>query len=331
MIKAVGLRLIWVLGLIWLTVTVVFFLVRIIPGNPVTFEMMKLLGQGYTYQAAYVKVQELYGVNLRLSESTQYWTYIRDFFMGNWGVSIVYDVPCIRLVAEALPWTIFSGGTALLLSFLLGIPAGTYMAYRRGGLMDRIAIPVSSVLTSIPSYIVGLFVVFVFGVLLGWFPVEGPYGITVTPGLNGPFLLSVLYHGVLPILTYAFVQIPGWMLAMRGSAVTIIGQEFIVGARSLGVSEFRTVMGYVVPNAILPLFTQVVLGFGYLFAGAVFVESIFAYPGVGYLFGQATGNRDFPLMEALFAVMTIVIILANLLSDILYTMIDPRITVKDAL
>jgi peptide/nickel transport system permease protein len=318
--------------MVFVVVTFTFFLIRLMPGNPTLIEYHLLLKQGDSPEAARSYVNALFGTNVRAPLMVQYGTYLVDLLHGNLGTSLLYpDTSVTSLVAAALPWTVFSVGLALLVSAASGVLLGTLAGFRRDGLMDRVVTPVATVLSGIPNYLTGTVFLFLFTVVLAWFPQSGAYGVGVVPGLNLPFLGSVLQHAALPVLSYAVTSFGGWYLLMKSSTVSTLGQEFIVGARARGLTGRQVVYQYVMPNSLLPLFTNFVLAIGFLFGGSVFVETIFSYPGLGYLLNQAVSNRDYSTMQGLFMLITVAVIASNLVADVLYVRLDPRIGEGDAL
>lgn len=318
--------------MIFLVVTFTFFLLRLMPGNPTLIEYHNLLKQGDSAPAALRYVNALYGVNVKAPLFSQYVSYVADLVRGNLGNSLLYpNTTVLSLVAAALPWTVFSVGLALMVSAIFGILMGTVAGFKRSGWLDATLTPVATVLSGIPNYLTGTVFLFLFAVVLAWFPQSGAYGVGVHTGLNAGFLGSVLFHAALPVLSYAVTQFGGWYLLMKSSTASTLGQEFIVGARSRGLTPSQVVYGYVMPNSLLPLFTNFVLAIGFMFGGSVFVESIFSYPGLGYLLNQAVANRDYPMMEGLFLVITVAVIVSNLAADLAYIKLDPRISGEDAI
>ncbi len=318
--------------MIFLVVTFTFFLLRLMPGNPTLIEYHQLLKQGDSPRAALQYVNALYGVNIRSPLFVQYLSYLGDLVHGDLGTSVLYpNTTVISLVAAALPWTVFSVGLALSVSAIFGILMGTVAGFKRNGLVDTILTPVATVLSGIPNYLTGTVFLFVFAVVLAWFPQSGAYGVGVRPGFNVPFLGSVFVHAALPVVSYAVTQFGGWYLLMKSSTASTLGQEFIVGARSRGLTSSQVIYGYVMPNSLLPLFTNFVLAIGFMFGGSVFVESIFSYPGLGYLLNQAVSNRDYSTMEGLFLIITVAVIVSNLAADLAYIKLDPRISGEDVL
>ncbi|MEG2295177.1 MAG: ABC transporter permease, partial [Oscillospiraceae bacterium] len=160
------------------------------------------------------------------------------------------------------------------------------------------------------------------------FPGRGAYSSDVVVGMNLPFILSVLKHAFLPVLTYVITGMGGWALAMKGSAISVLGEDYIMCARARGLSESRIRSKYVGRNAILPLVSSLTIMFGALFGGSPLVENLFSYPGIGFYLNQAIATRDYPLMQGLFLMITIAVVVANLLAEILYSVLDPRIRTR---
>lgn len=316
--------------MIWLTITVIFFLVRVTPGNPAVIQLHLLMARGMPYNQALQRVDVMYDINLSVPLWLQYVDYILGLFRGDLGQSTMYPgTPIIVLIGETLPWTVFTVGLSLIVQFLIGVVLGTIAAYRRGGWLDQLFTPVSSVLSGLPNYLTGTILLYFFAVVFQWFPMQGAYSASVTPGFNFPFIGSVLYHAVLPVGSYVISGFGMYFLLMKSNTVSTLGEEFIAGARAHGVPSRKIMLSYVGPNSVLPLVTHFVLSLGFMFGGSVFVESIFSYPGIGLLFGTATGNVDYSLMQALFGILTVIVIVANLLADLLYLKLDPRISLKD--
>ena len=318
--------------MIFLVITFTFFLLRLMPGNPTLIEYHLLIKQGDSPTAALQYVNALYGVDVKSPLMTQYVHYLGDLIHGNLGTSILYpNTRVLSLVAAALPWTVFSVGLALLFSAIFGILMGTVAGFKRDGWIDVLLTPVATVLSGIPNYLTGTVFLFQFAVVLAWFPQSGAYGVGVQVGANVGFLGSILFHAALPVVSYAVTQFGGWYLLMKSSTASTLGQDFIVGARSRGLTSSQVIYGYVMPNSLLPLFTNFVLAIGFMFGGSVFVESIFSYPGLGYLLNQAVSNRDYSTMQGLFLIITVAVIVSNLLADLAYIKLDPRISGEDVL
>ncbi|NLV29270.1 MAG: ABC transporter permease, partial [Erysipelotrichaceae bacterium] len=253
-------------------------------------------------------------------------SYIKNLFQGNLGVSIINPSINVNYVIKRfLPWTLFISTVSLFISFFLGTLIGAFMAWRRGKKTEVIVTSYIVASSAIPDYILGLLVLYFFAYRLGWFPQMGAYSISSNIGFNLDFILSVLYHAALPIFTYVFIQTAGWALMMKGSAIAVMGEDYIQAARARGVPEKIIVSKYMRKNAILPLVTSLALSFAALFGGSPLMESIFNYPGLGQAYGGYIGQRDYFMIIGILFFTSFIIIIANIIADSLYSIIDPRI------
>ncbi|WP_062349739.1 ABC transporter permease [Herbidospora yilanensis] len=313
------------LAMIWVVTTLSFVIIRNIPGDPVRGQYEKLIEQGMSPDQAERSTAALYGFLPTGSLWDQYTDYLNGLLHGDLGQSLsTPGTGVATLIGSAAKWTILPvlGGT--LLSFLLGVTLGVYAAIKRSGkLGDALAIS-GSLLHGIPQYVIGLLVVAVFSTLWPILPAGGPVDIEFTPGFNGPYIASLIQHATLPVLTYALASYGGWILAMKSSVATVLGDDFIMAAELRGMSR-GILFRYIARNAILPLFTILALSLGLLFGGAIFIESIFNYPGLGLLLVNSIGARDYALMGGTFLVLTVAIVVANIAADLLYAVIDPRV------
>ncbi|GLX93923.1 ABC transporter permease subunit [Herbidospora sp. NEAU-GS84] len=313
------------LAMIWVVTTLSFVIIRNIPGDPVRGQYEKLIEQGMSPDQAERSTAALYGFLPTGSLWDQYTDYLNGLLHGNLGQSLsTPGTGVATLIGSAAKWTILPvlGGT--LLSFLLGVTLGVYAAIKRSGkLGDALAIS-GSLLHGIPQYVIGLLVVAVFSTLWPILPAGGPVDIDFAPGFNGPYIASLIQHATLPVLTYALASYGGWILAMKSSVATVLGDDFIMAAELRGMSR-GILFRYIARNAILPLFTILALSLGLLFGGAIFIESIFNYPGLGLLLVNSIGARDYALMGGTFLVLTVAIVVANIAADLLYAVIDPRV------
>jgi len=246
---------------------------------------------------------------------------------GDLGVSLTRGRPVMDIIAYDLPWTVFVLSIAICLSFTLGILLGTFMAYK-GGRIDSISSTFLTIVSSIPQYIVGILLIVIFIFELRWFPTGGRYSLGVRPGFTWEFISDVLWHATLPILTYTIVSTGSWAITMRGSVTSVLGEDYVLAAEARGLRKGRIMKKYVMRNAILPLFTQLLITIGYMFAGAVFIENIFAYAGIGYTLLWALNNRDYPLLQGIFSIITFSVIAANLFTDLIYGKLDPRVRAR---
>lgn len=303
-----------------------FFLIKMMPGNPVdTYAKSLMESRRIPYADAYRLATSLLNYDPNESVWSQFGRYVSGIFQGNFGTSMYRDdVNVTTVIRDFLPWTLFISAFALLISFILGVLMGADLAWRRSGWKDFLANTFIVVSGAIPDYLWGMILIFVFGITLKWFPIQGNYDILLE--IDGwPFIINVLYHAFLPILAFSIVQIGNWALAMRGSSIGVLGEDYIMAGKARGVSERHLEKRYLRKNAMLPLVTSLGLSFAGLFGGSSLMESIFNYPGFGNEFAVAIGSRDYFLIEGMMVFMSFVLIVTNLLVDSIYSLIDPRI------
>ncbi|MEW9552731.1 ABC transporter permease [Nonomuraea sp. NPDC050783] len=311
--------------MILVVATISFFIINNIPGDPMAARYEKLIEQGMAPEAARQAVKVLYGFQPDGSLWQQYADFIGGLFRLDLGVSVSRPgTPVLDVLTDAAKWTVLPVLAGTLLSFLVGIVLGVYAAVKRAGkLGDALSIS-GSLLHGIPQYVLGMLLVVIFATLTGLLPADGSVDILYEPGWNAGYLGSLVEHAVLPVLTYALSAYGGWILAMKSSVVTVLGDDFILAAELRGMKR-SIVFRYIARNAILPLFTMLALSLGLLLGGAVFIEKIFNYPGLGWLLIGAVNDRDYALMGGAFLLITAGTILANIIADLFYTVIDPRV------
>lgn len=312
--------------MIYIVTTVVFFVVHLMPGNPYDVIVNQLIHQGMNRTQAENQVKALFGYQPNAPLITQYWRYLGLLIHGNLGTSLMYPGQSVlQLIAKSVPWTVLVVAVSLLISFGIGTLLGALAAYFRGTWIDHVLTIGTSLLNGIPQYLTGILLFYFLAVIWRWFPMGGAFGGRVTPGFNLPYIGSVAEHAILPISAFVISSFSGWALSMKSNTISILGEDFITAAKAMGILERHIVISYVSKNAMLPLFTGLVLSIGFIFGGSLFVEQIFNYPGLGYLFTQATYGRDFPLLEGCFLLLTVAVIFSNLIADLLYSKLDPRI------
>jgi len=311
---------------IFFATTTTFVVIRVMPGDPVeTMAMQLVREEGLDYINAYARAKSELSYDPDLSIGAQYVIYLQNLSQGKLGQSMVYRKPTSELVVAALPWTLFVFSSALLLSFIIGILIGMYIAWKRKTILDPILSVFTSITSSIPPYIVAFIFIIVFSVNLQWFPSRGAWDSGIQPGWTTEFISSVLFHAVLPITSYIFASVGMWAMNMKANAVGILGEDYITAARIRGLSNRRIITGYVGRNALLPLITQLAISFAMVFGGSPLIENMFMYPGVGYFLNQALSRRDYPLMQGMFLTITIAVVLANLVTELLNDVLDPRL------
>ena len=308
---------------LWAAVTLNFFLPRMMPGNPAIAMMGKFRGR-LTGQALQ-SLETIFGVNTHESLLAQYWHYLGDMATGNFGTSLFFfPSPVGQVVRSAIPWTLGLFGVVTILAFILGTGVGIIGGWRRGGVIDSVAPPLLVITSAIPYFWVGMMFILIFGLKLQWLPWSGGMDITETPALTGEFIGNVVEHAILPALALLITTIGTWTLTMRNNMVTTLAEDYVRMARAKGLSNPRIMLDYAARNAVLPNLTGFAMSLGFVVGGAILIEYVFNYPGVGYMLLQAVENEDYPLMQALFLLITVAVLVAVLLADIATAIFDPR-------
>ncbi|MBA8793190.1 peptide/nickel transport system permease protein [Friedmanniella endophytica] len=320
-------RLAMALVIVFIVVSLSFFMIRLMPGNPMSALQAQLQMQGgLTPEQIQQKINAIYGVTPTGPLWQQYLTYVGNAFQGDLGRPITNPgTTVVAVIAQALPWTILVVAVSLVISFLVGIAIGSSMAALQNSRFAKVMTFVVSLLSAIPNYLVAIVLLYLLANTWPIFPTGGAYSVDVTPGPNLPYVGSLLYHAILPTAAYVITSFGGWALGMKGSAVSVLGAEYVRAAESRGLSERRITRSYVGRNSMLPMITQLALSVGFMFGGSVFIETYFQYPGVGYYMIQSVNQRDYSLMMGCFLLITISVIVTNLLVDLLYPLVDPRI------
>jgi peptide/nickel transport system permease protein len=305
----------------WAAITLNFLVPRLMPGDPVGLLVNKL--HGNIDPQAIAALRKAFGLTDKPIIS-QYGDYLVNLAHGDLGLSISnYPVPVSQIVAGALPWTLGLVGLTTVISFFVGTGIGIWLAWRRGSWTDGI-VPAMTFFSAIPYFWLALILVLIFGVTLGLVPISDAYDTTFQPGLNGPFIGSVLQHAILPAVTIILASFAGWALGMRNMMVTTLGEDYVSLAEAKGLRQRTVMVRYAARNAILPSITSFALSLGAVVGGSILTEVIFNYPGVGYTLFLAVQSQDFPLMQGEFLIISLTVILANLLADIVYIFLDPR-------
>ncbi len=319
-------RLVFYVFALWVALTINFLLPRMMPGSPIDGILQHLTPAQLQANPGIVKTYEalLGGGNNSIWED--YVTYLHRIVHLDFGVSTSnYPTPVSEVVGSTLPYSIFLVGVAFFLSFVLGTAIGMFAAWRRGGLVDSVFVPSFMALSAFPAFFTALLGLYFLGLKAGWFPIQHAYDTSLTPGFNWEFLSSTFRHAQLPILVILAAFTGGWMLNMRTVMINTIGEDYVTMAHAKGLRDRRVMTRYAGRNAILPPLN----GFAALFAsavgGLVFVEYIFSYPGAGLTLQQAVLGNDYALAQALLVVLSLCVIVANLLMDVLNLVLDPRL------
>ncbi len=314
-------RLAFYLVAAWVALTINFFIPRAMPGNAVQAIMAKFPN---LQPSAYKAIEAMLGVGHPGSLWHQYVSYLDDVAHLNFGTSVSqYPASVSSLLAQTIPWTLTLVGTATVIAFLVGTGLGIVAAWRRGGWVDR-SLPGLMFFQAIPYFFLALILLEVLAVNLHLFPIGQGFSQTVTPGWNLPFIGSAVYHSILPAFTIVIASVAGWMLQMRNVMVTTIGEDYVLAGQAKGLPSRRVVLSYAARNAFLPQLQGFGLALGFVVSGALIMEIVFSYPGIGLLLLSAVSSNDYPLMQAIFLVITFAVLIANLIVDLIIVAVDPR-------
>jgi peptide/nickel transport system permease protein len=300
---------------IWFAVTVTFLLLRLLPGDPA----LAVASPNMTEEARAALLTQ-YGLDQPLI--VQYGLYMWQMLQGNFGVSFTQSVPVMDVLLQRLPWTLLLTFTALVITVLVGIPLGVLAASKRGKVLDKIiqVIGVTGQSIFVPS--IGVLLLFVFGLSLKWLPIGGAYD-TDAYGLD--WYGSVARHLVLPAVSLMLIQLGSYVLTMRSTLIEALGEDYVTLAKANGLPYRRILWKHALRNALLPTTTLIGLQLGFLVGGAVLTETVFAYPGIGRGIYEAVTQLDFPVLQGAFLLLAITVVVANMLTDIVYGFLDPRV------
>jgi peptide/nickel transport system permease protein len=306
----------------WVAVTVNFLIPRLIPGNAVTVMMAKFPA---LRPGAERSLSLLLGVGAHRGNIVQqYFGYLDNLIHGNLGLSLSqYPSTVSSLIAQSIPWTLILVGTATIVSFALGTLLGILAAWRRGGWFDRL-LPMLTLLQATPYFFLALLAIDLLALHWHIFPIAGGFTNGLAEGWHWSFIQSAIYHSLLPAITLVVTSMAGWMLQMRNVMITTIGEDYVLAAQAKGLSSRRVIFTYAARNAILPNIAGFALSLGFVIAGALIMEIVFSYPGVGQLLYNAVTSDDGPLMQGVFLVIAFAVLAASLIADAVYVIADPR-------
>jgi peptide/nickel transport system permease protein len=310
----------------WASLTLNFLLPRTMPGDPVSALIGRMRGRFTPQQVEALRAA--YGfTNGPLIQ--QYFQYLSHVLRGDFGLSIsAYPAKVSTILSTALMWTILLGIVTLLLSFAIGTILGVIVAWRRGGILDTVLPGLFNFIGSFPYFFLAMLALFILGFTLKWFPMAHAYSDYVIPGWKWDFVGSILLHLVLPAGTVILVSVGGWLIGMRSTMVSVLAEDYIVMAEAKGLSQGQIMYQYAMRNAILPNFTQFGMSIGFILGGLILTELVFSYPGLGFYLVRSVVAHDYPLMQALFLMITLAVLGANLIVDLLYVRLDPRVRVS---
>jgi peptide/nickel transport system permease protein len=314
---------------LWAALTLNFFIPRFMPGSP-----LQALRDRTHNKLSPVALQEMltsFGFRPNQNIVMQYLDYLKNMVTGHWGVSIGLTLgePVSTVVGQALPWTVGLVGVATIIAFVVGSMVGIVAGWRRGGTLDSVLPSVFVVTSALPYFWVGLLLILVFSVWTnGALPADFNYDSSLQPALSWPFISSVLQHAILPAATILITSVGGWVLTMRNNMITTVAEDYIRMARAKGLPNRKIMYGYAARNAFLPNLSGFAMSIGFVISGAILVEYVFNYPGLGYLLFNAVHNTDYPLMQVLFMLFTVAVLVAVFVCDIAIAWLDPRARAK---
>jgi peptide/nickel transport system permease protein len=322
--------------LAWFLITLVcafllnFILPRLMPGDPVA-AIVSRLAQGMSnttgIQAIYEQYAELFGTNKPMLE--QFFIYVKNVMQGDFGFSFSqYPRTVAAVIKSSIGWTMALQFPAIIVGWLIGNTLGALAAYLKGG-FDRVLMPVSIFVSSLPAFGMAVVLLVIFGVNLKWLPTSGGYGFDLIPSFTWSFMWSVIVHYQLPFWSLVLIAIGGQAIGMRSMSIYELNADYVKYARFMGVKD-RKIVGYVFRNAMLPQITGLALSIGTMVGGALVAEVIFSYPGLGSTILTAVLGQDYPLISAVTLVITLMVLTATFVIEIIYGILDPRIKAAQA-
>ena len=318
MYKYIIRRILIFIPMLFALTIIVFSLIKAAPGDPYTGRLLDPNIDPEIFE----KQREAAGFKDPIY--VQYWNWLKSVLQGDFGDSIVYKGRSVsELILNRLENTIYLGAFSLFITLIVSIPIGIYSARKPYSILDYGATTFSFLGLAIPNFFFGLVAIYFFSFTLGWFPSQGSIS---SPGLEGLELwIDRLHHLFLPGITLGLAGTATYMRYMRSEVLDVLGQDYIRTARAKGMTERNVLYKHTLRNALIPIITLMGFEIGYLLSGAVITEGVFQYPGLGTLFLNSIGNRDYPVIMAINLLLGFFILLGNLLADIFYCIVDPRI------
>lgn len=297
-----------------------FLLPRLMPGDPIKY----LLGEDATSVTPEMRNQIMEDYGLNKSLGGQYVDYVKQLLHGDLGYSYQKNRPVWDVIADKLPWTLLLAGVNIVLTTVLGVVLGALAAWRRGKPTDITLGSIMVLLRSMPSFWLGMILIAVFGAKLGWLPTFGAKSAWSNyTGLAN--VLDVTKHLILPSITMLLLGISSIYMTMRYSMIDTLGEDYILLAMYKGVPDRAIRYRHAMRNALIPVVTIVMMSLGYIVGGAIIIETVFAYPGTGRLLFEALTARDYPLIQGCFLVTTMCVLVANIIADMIYPLVDPKV------
>ncbi len=311
----------------WAAITVNFFLPRLAPGNPAQTLFYQLSQFGHVDPSYEKALESEFGINTSDPLWVQYFKYLDNLLHGNLGLSTFnYPHSVSDVIGQSIMWTLILLSVSVLISFTLGTLIGIFMAWKRGSALDALLSTMMMFLYSILYPWLALLAVYFIGFSLGWFPYADGYDVgVVTPDGSLAFILSAVHHAILPAFTLVVSTIAGWMLTMRNSMITTLSEDYVTMAKAKGLTARRVMFAYAARNAILPSVTGFAIALGSVVGGQLLVETIFNYPGIGLALYNGIVSQDYALADGVLLLVILVTVVMNLIVDLLYAVLDPRV------
>lgn len=305
----------------WVAISLNFVIPRIMPGDPAENLINEFHGK--LSPSAVQALRVLFGQS-GTGWWQQYLSYWHSVVTGDFGISYAYYPSTVGdVLGQSMYWTLILITSCTILGFVIGTGLGMLAGWKRGTWLDSL-VPVTTFLSSIPYFWFAIIIVLVFAITLKWFPLSGGYAVDQTIGFNSGFITSALYYAVLPAATIVITSIGGWLISMRNMMVTTLSEDYVRLAEAKGLSRRRIMYKYAARNAMLPSLSGFAMSLGFVIGGSIVTEVVFNYPGLGTVLFKAAQAADYPLMSAIFLLITVLVLLANLVADVVYVFLDPR-------
>lgn len=315
MLKFIGKRILQAIPMLLATSIIIYALLQAMPGDPLD---MYLENPNASLEAIEA-IKESHGLNDPVP--IQYLHWLAGILTGDWGVSINSSRPVLELIGERVVPTLQLCGVSFLIALCISIPVGIFCAIRKGKVFDNVATPLTFLGISMPSFWFALILQLTFAVTLHWLPSAGRTSV----GVGGGTFIDIARHIIMPATVLSLIYIASWTRYARSNYLEVLGQDFIRTARAKGLKEKKVLFIHALRNALIPMVTVIMIDIPVLFSGAVITETVFAWPGMGTLFYDSLNKQDYPILMGVLMINAVLVILSNLLADIIYAALDPRI------